>query len=316
MTRVVVAGEALIDRVARPDGTVHEVPGGGPFNTARTLARLGVEVVFLGRLSTDAAGVRLRAALAADGVSLDAAVATDDPTTTAIATLAADGSAIYRFELDGTSAAGLSWTDLAAAGLDPARIDVLHIGTLGLVLEPSGTTIERLVGAVGPTTLVMLDPNLRPSATADPVAHRARIDRLARRADVVKVSTDDLRALDADGDRAAGLAGLRSAGPAVVLVTDGDHPVEVLFAGGDGRRVPVPRANVVDTIGAGDAFGGGFLATWVLAGHGRDALADAALVEAAVRTAAVVATMTVERRGAEPPTRAELDARLMAAGAG
>src|SRR6187200_1934802 len=124
MTRIVVAGEALIDRMVRADGGVVETPGGGPYNSARAMARLGADVAFLGRLSTDVAGQRLHGALADDGVVLDHAVPTDDRTTTAVATIDADGTASYRFDLDGTSAAGLTWSDLAAADLDPAAIEV------------------------------------------------------------------------------------------------------------------------------------------------------------------------------------------------
>lgn len=305
MTRIVVAGEALIDRVVRVDGSVVETPGGGPYNAALTMARLGANVAFLGRLSTDAAGQRLRAALAADGVGLDYAVMTDDRTTIGVATIDAGGTATYRFDLDGTSAAGLVRADLAATGLEPAAVDVIHVGTLGLLLEPSGTTIEHLVGAAHPGALVFLDPNARPAATTDLGGYRARISRLAARADIVKVSTDDLRFLDAAGDAEAALADLRSAGPALILVTDGGAAVDVVTPT-DRRRLPVPEIEVVDSVGAGDAFGGGFLATWVLAGHGRAELAATSLVDATVRVAIEVAALTCQRTGAQPPGRDDL----------
>ena len=84
---IIVAGEALIDRIVQPDGREVAVPGGGPFNTARTIGRLGGEVAFLGRLSTDRSGMALRAALAADGVDLRWVASTDAATTEAIAEL-------------------------------------------------------------------------------------------------------------------------------------------------------------------------------------------------------------------------------------
>ena len=308
MTRVVVAGEALIDRVTRADGDVAEIPGGGPFNTARTLARQGVATSFVGRLSTDAAGRRLRADLAADGVDLTHVVTTDDPTTTAHASLDGSGGATYRFDLDGTSAAGLTLDDVLATGLRPEEIEVLHVGTLGLVLEPSGTAIEGLVDAVAASCLVMLDPNARPSATSDPGAHRARIARLAARADVIKVSVDDLRYLAADGDVETGLAGLLAAGGGpLVLVTDGAASVEIVTRS-DRRRLPVPSVAVIDSVGAGDAFGGGFLAAWLDTGRGRDDLHDLEAVDVATRRAIVVAALTCTRPGADPPTRREVDA--------
>ena len=141
---IVVIGEALIDLLVRPDGRVEAAPGGGPFNTARTIARLGQRVAFAGRLSTDAFGRRLRDALAADEVDLDLVDSTDDPTTLAVVEAGAAKAAEYRFYLDGTS----------APGLGPAvveRIDTpsaLHVGTLGLVLEPLGSTVELAVGIV------------------------------------------------------------------------------------------------------------------------------------------------------------------------
>ena len=310
MTRVVVAGEALIDRVTRADGDVAEVPGGGPFNTARTLARQGIATSFVGRLSTDAAGRRLRDELAADGIDLAHAVITDDPTTTAHASLDERGSATYRFDLDGTSAAGLTLDDVLATGLRLGAIEVLHVGTLGLVMEPSGTTIERLVDGVAADCLVMLDPNARPSATRDHASHRARIARLAARADVIKVSTDDLRYLAPDGEIETGLSGLLAAGAgSLVLVTDGAASVQVVSTT-DRRRLPVSPVVVVDTVGAGDAFGGGFLAAWIDAGRGRADLRDLDAVEAATRRAIVVAALTCARPGADPPTRREVDAVL------
>ena len=113
MSRIVVAGEALIDLIVAADGRLSAIPGGGPYNTARTIARLGGDVAFLGRLSSDRFGRTLRAALAADGVRLDLVSATDDPTTLAVAELDAHGTASYRFYVDGTSAPGLSQGDAA-----------------------------------------------------------------------------------------------------------------------------------------------------------------------------------------------------------
>ena len=76
----------------------------------------------------------------------------------------------------------------------------------------------------------------------------------------------------------------------------------------DVEDVAAPQVEVVDTIGAGDAFGGGFLAWLHREGHGREALADPALVRAATDYGVRVAARTCERAGAVPPTRAELPA--------
>lgn len=305
MATVVVAGEALIDLIVAADGRLAAIPGGGPYNTARTIARLGGDVAFLGRLSSDRFGRTLRAALGTDGVRLDLISATDDPTTLAVAEIDTHGTASYRFYVDGTSAPGLTDEDTAAV---PRRdLAALHIGTLGLVLEPAGTTIERLVSDAPSTTLVMLDPNSRPSATRDAPAFRARIGRLAGRADVVKVSDDDLAFLAPDVPADAAIERLLQDGVAIVLRTDGGQAVEIRSTN-HRSVIPVPPVEVVDTVGAGDAFGGGFLASWVAAGRGRADLADLSAVRDSVAFAVRVASLTCTRPGADPPTRAELGA--------
>lgn len=303
MATIVVAGEALIDLIVASDGRISAIPGGGPYNTARTIARLGGDVAFLGRLSSDRFGRTLRAALTADGVGLDLVSATDDPTTLAVAELDGQGTASYRFYVDGTSAPGLTQEDAATSpGHDLAA---LHIGTLGLVLEPAGTTIERLAMDLPSSALVMLDPNARPSATRDASAFRARIGRLAGRADVVKVSDDDLAFLAPDVSADDAIDRLLHGGVALVLRTDGGRAVQIRTLT-HREVITVPPVTVVDTVGAGDAFGGGFLASWISAGLGRGDLADLGAVRSSVAFAVRVASLTCTRPGADPPTLAEL----------
>ncbi|MDH4142701.1 MAG: PfkB family carbohydrate kinase, partial [Chloroflexota bacterium] len=178
---IVVAGEALIDLILHPDGGLAFAPGGGPYNTARTIARLGLPVTFLGALSTDRFGRWLRDGLVRDGVDDTFAPATDAPTTLAVAELDTAGVATYRFYTEGTSAAAFGSSGWPA--LSTESVTAIHVGTLGLVLEPSASAIEAVVARVPATALVMLDPNCRPSATADRKALVARIDRLLPRAD-------------------------------------------------------------------------------------------------------------------------------------
>ena len=187
---IIVAGEALIDLIAHADGRLEAVPGGGPFNTARTIARLGGEVAFLGRLSSDRFGRQLRAALETDGVDLRWAPSTELPTTLAVAELDDVGAATYRFHVAETSAPGLDLdVAMAAVGSGPAAI---HVGTLGLVMEPIATSLAAAVAAASAQTVVMVDPNCRPSVINDRSTYLARLDRILARADVVKVSADDL----------------------------------------------------------------------------------------------------------------------------
>lgn len=300
---IVVAGESLIDLIVGADGRVEAVPGGGPFNVARTIGRLGHAVAFLGRLSTDRFGSLLRAGLVAEGVHLGLAPTTDAPTLLAVAELDVAGAATYRFYVDGTAAPGLAVSDVPD-GL-PATTAALHIGTLGLVFEPIATTIEALVGAVRPEVLVVADPNCRPTAIRDPAGYRARLERLLGRVDVVKVSVDDLAWLDPGTDVIEAARRLMALGPAAVLVTDGPKPVRLLTQTGV-IDLAVPAVRVIDTVGAGDAFGAGFLAAWIGSGRGRADLADSTAVAAATRFAIEVGALTTTRAGAEPPTLAEL----------
>jgi fructokinase len=300
---IVVAGESLIDLIVGANGRVEATPGGGPYNVARTIGRLGQPVAFLGRISTDRFGSILRAGLAAEGVDLSLAPRTDAPTLLAVAELDAAGTAEYQFYVAGTAAPGLSPADIPD-GL-PAAMIALHVGTLGLVFEPMAATIEALVLGVGPQVLVVADPNVRPTAIRDPAGYRARLERLLARVDIVKVSVDDLEWLDPGTDPLDAARRLLDRGPAAILITDGSRPVRLVTATGV-SDFAVPAVRVVDTVGAGDAFGAGFLAAWTGAGRGRADLADAAALAEATRFAIQVGALTTTRAGAEPPTVAEL----------
>jgi fructokinase len=301
---IVVAGESLIDLIVGPDGRVEAIPGGGPYNVARTIGRLGHSVAYLGRLSTDRFGQALRERLVRDGVDCRLVQSTDAPTTLAVAELDESGAATYHFYLDGTSAPGLSDDGLADAL--PVAARALHIGTLGLVLEPMASTLEALVLSMPQDAVVMVDPNCRPSATPDPGALRARVGRLAARADVVKVSRDDLAFLYPGLAMHDAAQSLLRGGPSAILVTDGGKEVRAVVQGAS-IELPVPQVEIVDTVGAGDAFGGAFLASWIGRGLGRAGLADGGDLGPSVAFAIRVASETVRRAGAEPPSAAEMD---------
>src|SRR5437870_6424786 len=140
---IVVCGEALIDMVLGDDGTRRPAPGGGPFNTARPLARLGVPTAFLGHFSEDQLGRLLADRLVADGASLALASFGPEPTTIAVANIGKDGLAEYEFFIQGTSAPNLTPQRLPAEL--PVEVKALHLGTLGLVLEPMALSLAELV---------------------------------------------------------------------------------------------------------------------------------------------------------------------------
>lgn len=309
---ILVVGEALIDLLPTTDGRLRVAPGGGPYNAARTLGRLGLPVAFVGRLSDDRFGAVLRDGLIDAGVDLRHAVPTSAPTTLAVAEVDTSGSATYRFYLAGTSAPVLTPADVAVVldGLIAGRFAALHVGTLGVALDPIGATVERLVAAAPASTRVLFDVNARPAALPDPARSRARVLRLAARADIVKVSRDDLLALGPD--EATALAELRAGGAPAILHTDGAGEIRIRV-GSATEHVPVPAIPVVDTVGAGDAFSAGVLAA-LPDPTGDAACPDLPSVRRAVRVGITVAGLTCQRPGADPPTRAAVDAALAAQG--
>lgn len=300
---IVVAGEALVDLVMDSERELSAHCGGGPFNTARTIARLERPVSYLGCLSTDSFGARLRRELAGDGVIVDAAVTVDHPTTLALATVDEDGAARYRFYTAGTSAPALT-VEVALAAM-PEAVAALHVGTLGLVLEPMAVALEAVVAQVAGKALIMVDPNCRPSLIHDRGRYRRRLQRILGSSDVVQASVEDLGWLEPTGSPIGAARKLLGQGPRVGLVTCGGDGALVVT-----RETSVPVAvrptDVVDTIGAGDAFGGAFLAWWHARALGPGDLGDLESLRAAARFACEVAALTCERAGASPLRLSEL----------
>lgn len=293
-----VLGEALVDIIVDPRGEVTSVVGGAPLNTARTVARLGQPASFLGGVSTDAFGRRIQALLDADGVVLGLGAGVPEPTTLAIAQLDESGAATYRFLMDGTSSAAVT-PELALAHADPTA-RALHVGTLGLVLQPLADASVALVAAAPDEQLVMIDPNCRPSVMTGSRVFADALAAVLPRADLVKVSGDDLEFLYPGVEPHAAAVALQDSSAAVVLFTDGARAVHVLAAGTD-IVVDVPVVPVVDTVGAGDSFSGGVLAWWLRSGRSRADVADLDAVVEAVTFGVQVAGRTCQRAGANPP---------------
>jgi fructokinase len=301
---ILVAGESLIDLIVGPDDGVHASPGGGAFNTARTIARLGQPARFLGRFSADPFGRLLTGKLAQDGVELAIPGWVAEPTALAIVALSGLGVPEYWFHVSQTATFELD-QPTAQQALQ-ADVTAVHIGSLGLVVDPMASELERLVQRLSPDVLLLVDPNWRPQAIPDPDAHRARLRRLLLRTDILKISTEDLSFLIPGCGIADAARILLDWGARCVLVTDGPSSIHA-FTGGDQIAVQVPPVEVVDTVGAGDAFGGAFLAWWAERALARENLAHSPQLLAAITAAAQVASLTCTRAGAEPPWRHELD---------
>ncbi|HSS92848.1 MAG TPA: carbohydrate kinase [Candidatus Dormibacteraeota bacterium] len=303
---IVVCGEALIDVIHSVDGTQRTAPGGGAFNTARALARLGVPTAFLGRLSDDAFGAQLAGLLASDGVRLELAPVGPEPTTTALAELDRLGSAEYEFLVHGTSAPNFT-PDMLPAHLG-ADVAALHLGSLGLVLEPMADTLVELAHREREGRLLMLDPNIR-IGLAPESDHRNRVYDVISQSTIVKASEGDLAWLyrGLNYERAADR--MLSEGVPMVVVTRG---AQGAFGANRSFRIAVdaPQVDVVDTIGAGDAFGAALLA-W-LHDHGAvrpDLCLEEEELKEALDFACLAAALTCTRPGADPPWKWEMAAR-------
>jgi fructokinase len=301
---IVVCGEALVDVIHNADGTQRSAPGGGPFNTARALARLGVHTAFLGRLSTDRFGRELETLLREDGVDLGLAGFGPEPTTIAIADIDRGGIARYRFEVDGTSAPNLT-PESVPEDLGP-DVRALHVGSLGLALEPMASTIAGLVARQRGKRFVMVDPNIRPGLGPED-EYRARLRAVTSAATVVKASDADLSWLYPGVEMVKAARSMLDEGPVAVVVTLGAAGALALHRDVL-ARVPAPQVDVVDTIGAGDSFGAALLA-WLAV---RERLRPRFTLEerelrSALEFACLVAALTCTRAGAESPTRDELE---------
>ncbi|MFJ1867260.1 carbohydrate kinase [Streptomyces sp. NPDC088097] len=290
---IVVGGEALIDLVPleRPAGALLPRPGGGPYNTALALGRLGAEVAFCSRVSTDGFGDALLAGLRAAGVDLSLVRRGPEPTSLAVPSLAPDGSAAYGFYVEGTADRLFTLPPALPPG---AR--ALALGTCSLVLEPGASAYEALLrreSRRGLTTLV--DPNVRPALIADPAAYRRRFLERLPYVSVLKLSQEDA---DWIGGR---VDDWLAAGPSAVVLTRGAAGLTVWTASGEEHTQAARPVTVADTIGAGDTVNAALLQGLVAAGP------DAVDWPATLAYAARAAALTCSRPGAEPPYAAELD---------
>ena len=303
MSRGLVIGEALIDIVQGARGVIGEHVGGSPLNVAVGLARLGRDVDFLTHIGDDAYGRRIKEYLEASGVQLVSGSDTAERTTTARATVAADGSASYEFDVDWQ----LSGTPPVAPPL------VVHTGSIAAVHDPGALAVAALVDAYRISSTVSFDPNVRPSLIVDRELARGRIERLVERSDIVKVSEEDLHWLDPNRKPEDIAQIWQSMGPAIVAVTMADRGAEAVCAAGM-VRIPARSAQVVDTVGAGDSFMVGLLdALWqqgLLGADRRGALGaiDVEALTEALEAGSAAAAVTVGRAGADLPDRDALAA--------
>ena len=284
---VLVLGEALVDVVRTADGVVTERPGGSAANVAVALARLGRPVRFATAYADDERGAVLARHLAAAGVEGASDPHVLERTATAQATIGADGSASYVFDLD--------WR---LGEVEVGAPPFVHVCSIGAVTAPGADDVVAVLESLPDTTTVLYDVNARPAITGTGPELVAAVERVLRRAHLVKVSDEDLEAVYPDLTPAAAVEHILGLGPRAVAVTRGGDGADWVTADGTVSVASTP-VQVADTIGAGDTFAAALIdALW------DDADRDPAQVLAHAARAAAV---TVGRPGADPPWRHELD---------
>ncbi|QJS99835.1 carbohydrate kinase [Streptomyces asoensis] len=316
--QITVLGECVADAFTESANASNELalrvlPGGGPANTAVSLARLGTSARFLARLSGDVFGRLFRAHLEASGVDLSYAVAAAEPSTLAVAELDATGQAAFSFHAQNT--ADWQWTPEELARVDLSETACVHTGSLALVREPGGPVVEEFLAAAAPKATISIDPNVRPLLVR-PEVYRARLAQWCGLADILRLSEDDLELLLPGTPPEQACDTWHAAGVRLVVITLG---ADGALASLDGERLRVPAVatRVVDTVGAGDSFTAGLLhhlgARGLLGGR----LAGLGLdeVAAACRFGTRVAALTCSVAGPNPPWRNQLEQLTTAGGA-
>ena len=301
---ILACGEALIDMLPREttkgEAAFAPYPGGAVFNTAIGLGRLGIETQFLCGMSSDFLGDILRDALSASGVDHSPSPSLQAPCTVAFVKLV-DGQATYAFYDENSAMRSMTVAPAVEA-------NAMFFGGISLVGDGCGDTFETLMLREAPLRVTMIDPNIRPSFIQNVAAYRARIDRMMAVADIVKLSDEDLHWFEGEGSLADLARGLLDKGTKMVCITEGADGVTAYTATQE-VFVPSERAEVVDTVGAGDTFNAGLLAGLDRAGvlsKARIASLSEDEIRSALQLGVKAAAVTVSRAGANPPTAAEL----------
>ena len=298
--QVWVAGEVLIDLI--PDADQHlAVVGGGPANTAKALAKLGVKTHFIDGISNDEYGQMAKTELLSAKVLLDYTQYSNKPTCTAKVTLSKSGSASYEFVIEGTAT-----FDFSALWLpDPQthKPSLLHIGTLATVIEPGASVLFKWAQSVAHVAPIVFDPNIRPAVLGDRNEYVKKVEKWVPISSAVKVSDEDLNWLYPGKSIDDIVNKWLEVGVQLVVVTLGDKGITA-YRKNEQIYVDAVKVIVADTVGAGDTVGAVLLEAIV--NNGLDKLTGE-MLKSMLNRAAKAAAITVSRTGANPPSKEEID---------
>ena len=297
-----VCGEALIDLIpVRPGSDQRQaIPGGGPANTAHALARLDIPTEFIGGLSDDQYGQRMRSEFIAGRVGLTFTPEHQLPTCLAIVSIDVDGGATYEFKIDGTATFAFTAENLP----DPKVIqpDAIYIGTLATIIEPGASILKDWIIQAQDYAPIIYDPNIRSSVISDRSRYQEVVKEWVALSNVVKASEDDLAWLYPETDPLEIARSWVSSGVQLVVITKGENGIVGVT---ENQEVSIPgvKVEVIDSVGAGDTVGA--VLVEALVEFGLEKLTRD-LLSHTLHRAALAAAITCSRAGANPPTKAEL----------
>ena len=300
MGQVWVAGEVLIDLI--PHGSdLKPIVGGGPANTAKALAKLGIDTQFIDGISSDQYGQMAKKELITAGLKLDYVKYSDKPTCLAIVSLSESGSASYDFVIENT--ATFDFTSEWLPNPQTGRPSLLHIGTLAAVIEPGASVLFEWTQSVAKVAPIVFDPNIRPAVISDRKQYVAQVERWVAISSAVKVSDDDINWLYPSLEIKQVVNGWLTKGPSLIVVTYGDKGLTG-YRKCEAVSVDAIQIKVADTVGAGDTVGA--ILGEAIVKDGLDILTGVRL-ETMLKRAVKAAAITVSRVGANPPTSEELE---------
>jgi fructokinase len=300
MGQLWVAGEVLMDLI--PHGSDRKpIVGGGPANTAKALAKLGIDTQFIDGISNDKYGQMAKRELVTSGIKLDYVKYSDKPTCLAIVSLSESGSATYEFVIENTATFDfiLQWLP----NPQTERPSLLHIGTLATVIEPGASELFEWAQSVAKVAPIVFDPNIRPAVTSDRERYLAQVERWVAISSAVKVSDDDIKWLYPLNEINQVVSNWLKLGPSLIVVTYGDQGLAG-YQKDEKVSVEAVQVKVADTVGAGDTVGA--ILVEAIVNDGLASLTGSRL-ETMLNRAAKAAAITVSRVGANPPTIEELE---------
>ena len=306
---IICAGESLIDMVSfRGEAEYTPHVGGSNFNSSIALGRLGADTYYFGAVSNDSYGELIESKLRHSKVKEDFVIKTNRPTTLAYADVM-DGIAEYTF-VDEHSAGRLLDSSSLKPFLDGVKkAKALLVGGISLQAEPCGSSWQSFIEEVAGHLPIYFDANVRPDFIENKQAYLARFIELTHKVDILKISDEDYRYLFGAQDINEVSKSWLDNGIKLVILTLGSEGSKVINGNGNKVFAESLKVDVVDTIAAGDTFNAGFLLNLdeqdLLDRDSLKTINNDQLTQA-LSFANKVASITVTRKGANPPWHEEL----------